>query len=231
LDFGPFSVLSFHIVCQNRLVKRRARRIVIPAVACIAIVIVALLVWPREREPEYNRRKLSEWVRDGRNPKLPPAELAAKIEAVHRIGTNALPFLLKRIESGELPITYNKLDFAAIRLMTRETAGRWLNFRQRKFFRVAEASWALEVLGTNALPAVPELTRLSHSTNSFVAALAADALGRINKAATPPPPPGVYTRNPNSTGWTQWTNPFPAKASNFNTQASANLEIPNSKPR
>src|SRR6266478_5031865 len=63
--------------------------------------VVVSLAWPRQREPEYKGRKLSEWAflvtgpfpyHDSAFPKMPEAE-----EAIRQIGTNALPWLLRWI--------------------------------------------------------------------------------------------------------------------------------------
>jgi hypothetical protein len=68
------------------------------------LVIVAFLVGAamtaafvrRDREPSYSGHSLSEWLHAARpgyiNPAAPPAEATA---AVRRIGTSALPALLK----------------------------------------------------------------------------------------------------------------------------------------
>ena len=189
------------------------------------MVALALLAWPREREPEYKGRKLSKWIQDGAmattsllstppyvlSPKLQPADRAAKIEAIQNIGTNALPYLLKWIEAGELP-KYGKLDVPPTKVMTRAAAHSWLKYRQRTFWRAIDAGWALEVLGSDAISTVPELLRLSHSTNQFAAGVAWRALINMENDATPElrdyigsamnPRPRDYTNSPGTTAAT-----------------------------
>src|SRR4051812_12829515 len=84
---GKYSVFSIQCsvgLCDNRGVKRRVVRIVLTGVVVVAAVV---LLWPRgEREPEYQGKKLSEWIGDEGNPR--------QADAVRHIGTNALPFLI-----------------------------------------------------------------------------------------------------------------------------------------
>jgi hypothetical protein len=42
---------------------KRERRIFLVLLACGVVAVVVALVWPREREPEYQGTKLSEWLR------------------------------------------------------------------------------------------------------------------------------------------------------------------------
>ena len=173
---------------------------VIAASALVAVGLAMLLPW--EREPEYKGRKLSEWIEV--QSRRYPRDLPERIEAVRHIGTNALPYLLKWIEGAELPKTYTRLDSAAMKLMDRETARRWVRYRQRKFYRAICAQWAFEILGTDAAAARPELIRLSHSTNKFVASLASSAFSSIKKDSTQIL--NAFSRDPNAPGWANWTN-------------------------
>ena len=173
-------------------------------IAAFALVAVGLaMLWPGEREPEYKGRRLSSWI-ESQSPKRYPGDFPERIAAVRHIGTNGLPYLLKWIEGAELPKTYTRLDFAALKVMDPETARRWMSYRQRKFYRAMGAQWAFEILGTDAAPARPELIRLSHSTNQFVARLASSAFGSIKKDSTQIL--NAYSRDPNAPGWANWTN-------------------------
>jgi hypothetical protein len=81
----------------------KRRRLLLILNACVASITIALLVWPREREPEYNSVELSKWL-ERYNDKKPHAA-----EAIRHIGTNALPFLLHWIQY-ETPGWRNALD-------------------------------------------------------------------------------------------------------------------------
>src|SRR5690242_3243308 len=72
-----------------RRVKSMSRRLWIGLAAVTVVAIVAVAVWPGDREPEYQGKKLSEWLAMQHEH---PAEAA---RAVRAIGTNAIPFLLR----------------------------------------------------------------------------------------------------------------------------------------
>src|SRR5690242_9922901 len=67
----------------------RRRRWIVGLVAIAVVVLVAVAVWPGEREPEYQGKKLSEWLE---MQEKYPAEAA---HAVRAIGTDAVPFLVR----------------------------------------------------------------------------------------------------------------------------------------
>jgi hypothetical protein len=92
-------------------VKRR--RVILILLACLMAGVVAFIVWPGEREPEYQGKKLSEWLTlysqtfsDESGRKEAHASAA---QAVRHIGTNAIPYLLKWIRY-ETPDWRNKLE-------------------------------------------------------------------------------------------------------------------------
>src|SRR5881394_1272641 len=79
---------------QTGRVKRR-RKLLIILTGVFVTAVLAVVLWPREREPEYQGKKLSEWLRGGsQKPAVPEADI---VFAVNQIGTNALPFLVKWI--------------------------------------------------------------------------------------------------------------------------------------
>ena len=69
--------------------------------AGIVAAVVVAVVWPREREPEYKGKRLSEWLTLWEPNYVPGGGLGDKnrrVEAqmaVRHIGTNALPWLLR----------------------------------------------------------------------------------------------------------------------------------------
>src|SRR5438105_3314 len=73
---------------QSRVVKRRS--VIVALIGCVMAAIVMAIVWPRNREPEYGGKRLSEWL--GAYEASPSDEAQV---AVRRIGTNALPWLLR----------------------------------------------------------------------------------------------------------------------------------------
>jgi hypothetical protein len=167
-------------VWQDRGVKR-GQRILLTVAACGALAVVATLVWPGEREPEYQGKKLSWWIRGSqmRGGIFPHAERG---EAVRQIGTNGLPFLVRWIECGNAP-RRTKID-AAITKANGSLGAAWAKFRSRKLTRANDAVWAFSVLGNDARPAIPELIKLAHNTNRSVALSALLALDGVAQGDT-----------------------------------------------
>src|SRR6266446_7972195 len=126
----------------------RRRRLLIFLLAGAGAAVVVFLAWPRQREPEYHGRTLSEWAflvtgpypyHDGAFPKKPAAE-----EAIRHIGTNALPWLLTWIQydhpEREPPAWMQRLCALANKLLP----GLGLRDRARDHF--AAARWCFRVL-------------------------------------------------------------------------------------
>jgi hypothetical protein len=73
------------------------RRILLILAACAVVALVAAVFWPKEREPVYQGKKLSEWLAMycvSTDSQVPDKEAE---EAILGIGTNALPVLVKWI--------------------------------------------------------------------------------------------------------------------------------------
>src|SRR3954453_8434930 len=62
--------------------------------AGLLLAVLVVIVWPGEKEPEYQGKKLSYWIGRSRNVDTTKEATAA----VQQIGTNALPYLLNRME-------------------------------------------------------------------------------------------------------------------------------------
>jgi hypothetical protein len=140
--------------------------VILIAVGCLVAVVVAVLVWPGEREPEYQGKKLSEWLRvPSRKPEAGAA--SERVEAIRHIGTNALPFLLKWIRC-DVPPWKAKLqgilaklpqrirDSHALRSLTMNEAAR----------RGMLAVIGFQILGRQSEPAIPELAKLANDPKS-----------------------------------------------------------------
>jgi len=151
-------------------VKRR--RVIVVLLACIVAAVVVAVVWPREREPEYGGKKLSEWLLqyqaqyhiDGYydTPELHEAE-----DAVRHIGTNALPSLLRWVRY-EQPAWRDKLLWL-MEKMPRALQNDSLMHKLHPY-HAERPDWlalaGFEILGPRASPAVPELARLVNDRNA-----------------------------------------------------------------
>jgi hypothetical protein len=161
----------------------RRKRIFIVLVVCVLVGIGVVAFWPGEREPEYNGKKLSEWLNlyEEARFKEDPQKQRAGAEAVQHIGTNALPWLVKWIEYGR-PAWKDRLVRFVVKIPS-STIIRWYTEGDRLGFG---AVMAFEVLGPKAAPAVPELARIaSRSGSGFSQMWAMDALSHIGREAFP----------------------------------------------
>jgi hypothetical protein len=160
-------------------VRVRWRRVVLIAVGLIVVTIVAVLIWPGEKEPVYQGKKLSEWIDGVTKFSVDVPDIHEREGAVREIGTNALPFLVKWIaETGDVPGQSKMQDF--VMRSNEKTGLRLYDMRLRKWQRGSDSAWAFNCLGDAARAASPELIRLSQSTNFYVALRATEALGHIN---------------------------------------------------
>jgi len=136
----------------------KRRRLFVIIFGCLAAVIVVLLLWPREREPEYNGVALSGWlVRCGSTNQ---AECLAAVAAIRHIGTNALPFLLRWIqyEPGWRDSLGRKILGWPVLGSRRDVQRLIWNMTQ---YRAITAVNGFRILGSDANPALPELQRLA----------------------------------------------------------------------
>ncbi len=141
----------------------------------ILALILGLLVWQSigPREPVYQGRKLSSWLyhhvaSSAAIPRYNSPGWREADQALHTIGSNAVPTLLKMMRAKDPPPPVLKLL---------DAAGRhpWTHIHYvRASARNEEAEYAFRVLGTNGVNAVPELVRIyeeniSPSSQSYTA--------------------------------------------------------------
>lgn len=144
---------------------------------CVLVAICVIAFWPGEAQPEHEGKKLSQWLT------LQYARPQDATKAVRAIGTNGLPFLIKRMEY-EFPAWRINL-LRAVKKLPDWTQNAWINghviFPTDVWNRSAEALFAFRLLGTEASPAVPELARLMHDKpENFRAANALAYIGGRN---------------------------------------------------
>jgi hypothetical protein len=122
-----------------------------------------LLLWPREREPEYNGVTLSAWLQHykARNDTL------ETFAAIRHIGTNGFPFLLRWIQY-ERP-GWRKFLYSAVSKLPRPLSGsrmvKWL-LRDKAEERANSAVDGFEILGLGADPVRSELQRLAANSSA-----------------------------------------------------------------
>lgn len=152
-------------------------------------VVIAVSVWPGEREPVYQGKKLSEWLDmyGGHHGESSNTEMEEAGAAIRYIGTNALPTMLKWIHCertrGSLELN-SAIDRLPGRLSDSDFLHSVATSKAEK--RANAAVLAFEILGAQAAPAIPYLAELTRDTRfPDTAATATGALARIGDNALP----------------------------------------------
>ena len=158
---------------------------------CILVVLVAgTVLWRATRpdEPSYGGKPLTRWLEShvpnsSANPPFNSPGWKKADEALRHIGTNAIPTLLRMVRAKDPPKVILKLIDAA------QQRGLAKQRYRRASQRNEEAEYAFEVLGTNAVGAVPELIAIYQAdvspSSQRCAALALGHIGRPAAAAIP----------------------------------------------
>ena len=142
------------------------------------LVLIAV-VWAisRDREPSYNGRRLSEWV------DLLPEKQEEASDAIHHMGTNTFPMVLKWLRSGPAPWKVRTL-FGLPNRHLPDFLLRWLDDIPAQV-RIGRAYQVVDVLKEEAAPIAPELLRVSYHKRQFVAGIALRALRDIGTPGVP----------------------------------------------
>jgi hypothetical protein len=134
----------------------KKRRLLLILLGFVASITLTYILWPCEREPQCDGVSLSKWLeRYNRHDPQPT-------EAIHNIGTNALPYLIKWIQY-EPPIWRTALNHLREKLPASIQNARglgWL-FQDKAEHRADLAVEAFSVLGSKADPVMGELLRLA----------------------------------------------------------------------
>jgi hypothetical protein len=163
----------------------RRRRLFLLLFGCVVAGIIVLMVWPkRTSEPEYKGKRLSEWLAlylDGGSVGKQEAS-----DAVHAIGTNALPWLLNRVRNDPSKTGWPKTASVARKLpghMGRSVA-EWLDEDSNRRLQLTQAGF--HVLGPSASAAIPELSWLLGGSDFNASARASSVMRYLGKEALPP---------------------------------------------
>ncbi len=160
---------------------RRRRVIFIILATCILVGIGVSAFWPGEKEPEYNGKKLSEWVRaTGGYEGGGEAELHQAFAAVDHIGTSALPFLVKWIRQG-YPTRSQRI--AAFWWQTIEKVGIKRGHSRPDIPLNYHSAIVLGAFGTNASSVIPALIQVMRdpASSAYTVGLASYALSQTGE--------------------------------------------------
>jgi hypothetical protein len=184
----------------------KKRRLILLALALIAASVITILLWPGEREPEYQGKKLSEWLLGYRSARA-QSEQAEAANAVRQIGTNAIPWLVEWIScDDELP---------AWRLRLFHWASEHRRIAKGKMFRslvhipemdkILAGCHGFEILGPAAKDAVPELSHIMHGPMLYgKARRAVLALSKIGNHALPVLLSALSNESQTNRYWIAW---------------------------
>ena len=145
-----------------------------------AVAVASWLVWCGASEPIYKGKRLSVWLRayDPVFTSIGVESGEGADEALHSIGTNAMPTLFRMLQAKDSALT--------IKLVLLAQKQKLINFdyvdaNRRNY----EASEAFQVLGASASNAVPELIEIyGQNISTESQCLTANAIGYIGPAAT-----------------------------------------------
>jgi len=141
--------------------------------------LVVLLVWPRQ--PFYRGRSLEFWI----GGQFVPAAAGEAAEAIHQMGTNAIPYLLRWIRY-ETPAWKLRLWKTLNPFLSKHKID-WQPADLNALARADGAARALIRLGPAAEGAIPELTRLIEDPRANESAIRAMfVLGCLGDAGLPP---------------------------------------------
>ena len=145
----------------------------------VFVAVFVWVAWPGEREPQYNGRRLSEWLRNQPPAPVSPLDPNPQWTAVNAIGTNALPWLLKWVQYK--PKAWRKL----LRSVGEMTG--WPRVQRDHNRELVYDAWlGFQFLGPKARAAVPELSRMLNNPRDPGSAFeAAGALGEVGVEALP----------------------------------------------
>jgi hypothetical protein len=139
---------------------KKGRRILVFLLPLALVSTLAAIFWPREREPVYHGKKLSEWLETVSSRYSSAQESQAAENAIRQIGTNALPCLVKWI-SYDTPAWRKKLLVRLTALpggLAKKRTTRRLFWDDRRQLLKSLSVTGFRCLGPAAAPAVPELS-------------------------------------------------------------------------
>jgi hypothetical protein len=178
------------------------RKRLLLVVLAVGAVCGGIALISRDAEPVYKGKTLKQWMNIYRSPDNPTLydlfprrprmhqngafrqTQSEAGDAVRHIGTNAIPTLL-RWEDQDARVAWKcDLTTKLPKLIREQRVVHWWLIAA-DHYRVDRALFGFYLLGSNALPAVPELTRRMMTRSSDSGVDAAVALGNIGGAALP----------------------------------------------
>jgi HEAT repeat protein len=174
------------------MLTQRRKLLLLGAVALAAAGVGIVWTALSHREPVYHGKSLTAWMDQMYRcqlsartfPELAKAEEART--AIHEIGTNALPSLIRMVRARDSQFKKALLALAA----NQSVFG--LPFKSADYYH-NRATWCFRALGRDAKPAFPALIELLHDPDRKVQASAATCLCMLGPEARDAVPALVQT--------------------------------------
>jgi HEAT repeat protein len=177
--------VSVAVVFVNRFqIVKKGRRILLVSASLAVACILTMVLWPAEKEPVYEGKKLSAWVQQLNNPLGEWGTATETIEAgnaIRSLGTNALPLLLRWVAYDPAPA--KRATYRLLKDWRFDSPSRSL---QRQETRSGNAVAAFRCLGSNAISVLPQLNQIMTNSSSRESSFRArDSLAFMHEPALP----------------------------------------------
>lgn len=148
------------------------------SVAALIVVIAGVMAWKtfRPREPVYEGRPISQWTEIYTSGFFTITSHTMAEHAIKQAGTNAIPTLLRMLQTRDSVLTRELIMFANRQPFIH------VHFTPAEEYRL-RAIAALGVLGPQAKSAVPALIGKLNDPDFFVKLTSAHALKQIDPVA------------------------------------------------
>jgi len=138
----------------------RWRKPILSVVIVAFIAAIVALTWPKEQEPVYHGKSLSQWMNIYCRPMHNEGDRLEAQEAVRQIGTNAIPWLLKWIRKHP-PVWSRAVGDSRV---SWRPAARLVSALQKRPLQIGQKRWdaafGFQILGPIASNAVPALANM-----------------------------------------------------------------------
>lgn len=164
----------------------RLRRGMITTAAAVLTAAITFLAWPRQNDPLYQGRTLSQWLDTYETARWTrPGQAQVAASAVRRIGTNALPWLLACVDRTTPPPVRDVLDWYYVHIGKPPNTTYYHNNGAvgTPDIHAELALTGFDILGSQARDAVGELARRMKTDRTRHDAI---ALALIGEEGVPP---------------------------------------------
>jgi hypothetical protein len=162
---------------NTRVVSKLLKHYRVKSVGIIGLLIAGVVgfITQLDDEPVEDGRTLSEWIRFGQDNHY-RRDNTDVTNAIRRIGETAIPVLVAKLRA-KTPPWKEKLH--------RALDGRFLpsGWFYSPFQQHGDANYGFSILGAQAAPTIPELSRMLFDTNTH--GVSASALGYVGAEARP----------------------------------------------